>query len=199
MNKCKWWMCVCAHECVSAHSAVDTVWLMATQSNVHWRAVTKKRRRMVTIEMISLDFWCKWNTKLNTRIVPIDALPCTASSEDAIICQAYCCVAVHFGTYTANDFANNYHPKMIETVLPHKAFAVLWTNCFFIAHRLNALNARVIYAPRVYVRVCVFFLHGRRFITLCAVTCIVKIIYYPCETYNHDCIIVVTLIGAPKR
>lgn len=65
----------------------------------------------------------------------------------------------------------------------------IWrTNCFFIAPR----NKRS-YSHWWCVRM--IFLHGRRFITLCAVTCIVKIIYYPCETYKQDCIIV-TLIGA---
>lgn len=113
-------------------------------------------------------------------------------------------VAVHFGTYTTNYFANNYHPKIIETVLPNHTQSIFCIVNKLLFHCTS--NERFECSPRVYVLfflvflcVCVFFLHGRRFITLCAVTCIVKIIYYPCETYNHDCIIVVTLIGAPKR
>lgn len=68
-----------------------------------------------------------------------------------------------------------------------KQIIFLWTNFSFIAHQMS-----------VYVCVVFLFLLGRRFITLCAVTCIVKIIYCPCEAYKQDCIIIVTLISAPK-
>lgn len=85
-----------------------------------------------------------------------------------------------------------------------QSISYLWTNCFFIAHRMQR-------APLLYSLMCDFFLF--LFCTysiffcclvgglLFAVTCIVKIIYYPCETYNqglHLCYCILLLLARQK-